>query len=262
MCATESTMRVDRIVNYFHCEADNVGDRMSGPAQYLWPTVFRNAPIRLKLERPSDVTIVGGGGIFSQLAMTRHSIFELNPMARVIAWGVGLPPKGTLDQAVSEVAMTFSAFGTRNYDRQDEIPFVPCASCLSPLFDQVGPPQNDLVVFLHRRKPGPLAIPSGIPTLSNAMRPPKEVIDFIASGDTVVTSSYHGVYWAQLLGRRVICVPYNNKFKTFQHTPTIAEPDAWLGALGAGKRTDPLLQEYRDINHAFAKKTLENQSDW
>mgnify|MGYP002075983121 CR=1 FL=1 len=261
MCATESTMRVDRIVNYFHCEADNVGDRMCGPAQYLWPTMYRSAPIRPKLEDPSDVAIVGGGGIFSQLAVTRSSIFELNPKARVIAWGVGLPPKGTRDQEVSEVAMTFSAFGTRNYDRREEFPFVPCASCLSPLFDQVGPPQNDFVVFLHRRKPGPLAIPSGIPTLSNAMRHPKEVIDFIAAGDTVVTSSYHGVYWAQLLGRRVVCVPYNSKFRTFQHIPTIAEPDTWLSVLKTSNRTESLLQEYREINRTFAEKTLETQSD-
>jgi hypothetical protein len=250
-------MSVDKIVNYFHCTADNVGDRMSGPAQYVWPAQYLNAPIIRELDEPSDITIIGGGGIFSQLAKMRSSIFALNPKARVIAWGVGLPPKGTHDKEVREVALNFSAFGTRNYDRREELSFVPCASCLSPLFDQVDPPKNEFVAFLHRKKPKPLEIPSGIPTLSNAMRCPKEVIDFIASGDTVVTSSYHGVYWAQLLGRRVICVPYNNKFRTFQHPPTMAEPNTWLSALRASKRTDSLLQEYRDINRAFAEKALE-----
>jgi hypothetical protein len=249
-------MTSDRIVNFFHCESDNVGDQMSGPAQYIWPAFFQNVPIGQPILHRANVAIVGGGQIFSQLGITLASILELNPKAKVIAWGVGLPPKGMRDREVSQMGRAFSSFGTRNYDRREEFPFVPCASCLSPLFDRVAPPQHDFVVYLHRRKVGPIGIPIGTPTLTNAMRPPRDVIDFIASGDTVVTSSYHGVYWAQLLGRRVICVPYNNKFRTFQHPPTVAEPDKWLSALGTSSRTQPLLQEYRDLNRAYAVRAL------
>lgn len=250
-------MKVEKIVNFFHFAADNVGDQMSGPGQYLWPSNCQSAPIGPAYLERLNVAIVGGGQIFSKMGMTVASILEQNPKARVVAWGVGLPPIGTRDRAVSEVAKAFSAFGTRNYDRREEFSFVPCASCLSPLFDQVSSPQHELVVYLHRRKAGPIDIPKGIPTLTNAMRPPKEVIDFIASGDVVVTSSYHGVYWAQLLGRRVICVPYNNKFGTFQHKPTMAEPNRWLSAIDASTRTEPLLNEYRNLNRAFAERALE-----
>lgn len=89
------------------------------------------------------------------------------------------------------------------------------------------------------------------------MRPPREVIDFIASGETIVTSSYHGVYWAQLLGRRVICLPYNDKFETFQHRPTMAEAGDWRSGLAGVSETPPLLEEYRALNHAFAQQALE-----
>jgi polysaccharide pyruvyl transferase WcaK-like protein len=90
------------------------------------------------------------------------------------------------------------------------------------------------------------------------MRPHREVIDFIASGQTVVTSSYHGVYWAQLLGRRVICLPYNNKFETFQHRPAMGEAGNWRSSLALENQTPPsLLEEYRALNHAFARQALE-----
>lgn len=250
-------MSKKRFVNFFHCEADNVGDRMCGPAQYFWPSLCQDVPIGAALLEPVSTAVIGGGQVFSQLGTTLASVLELNPTARAIAWGVGLPPKGTRDRIVGRVSKAFAAFGTRNYDWREQFPFVPCASCMSPLFDQTAPPQHEFVVYLHRKKAGPLDVPEGVPTLTNAMRSPKEVVDFIASGRTIVTSSYHGVYWAQLLGRRVICIPYNNKFSTFQHPPTMAEPDKWLEALGTCSLSEPLLTEYRALNHAFARRALE-----
>lgn len=90
--------------------------------------------------------------------------------------------------------------------------------------------------------------------MDNAMKDPVSVVDFIASGDTVVTSSYHGVYFAQLLGRKVVCIPYNQKFYAFQNRPTMAEHDNWEHAVRSAQRYDPLLEEYRHINLKFARK--------
>jgi len=39
-----------------------------------------------------------------------------------------------------------------------------------------------------------------------------EVIAYIASGATVVTSSYHSMYWGFLLGRNFVSVPFGSKF--------------------------------------------------
>ncbi|MFV0491644.1 MAG: polysaccharide pyruvyl transferase family protein [Pseudorhodobacter sp.] len=210
-------------------------------------------PVREHLQN----AIIGGGQLFSQLSLTLGLICEVNPDAKVIAWGVGLPPAGRRDKLVREVAQDFALFGTRNYDRREQLSFVPCASCLSPLFDQVAPPRHEVVFFLHRRKGAPVDPPPDAPVLTNAFRPPRDVIDFIASGETVVTSSYHGVYWAQLLGRRVVCLPYNDKFKTFQHRPTMVEPDNWQAGLTMAGQTAPLLEEYRALNHAFAQQALD-----
>lgn len=245
-----------QIHNFFHCKANNVGDRMCGPGQYLWPELNQDFPLGFPAESVTRA-IVGGGQIFSELRASVEHILEFNPKAKVIAWGVGLPPAGRRDQLVREITQSFAAIGTRNYDYKDQFTFVPCASCLSPLFDQVIPPRHEIVAYLHRRKGEPVEISANVPTMTNALRPPKEVIDFIASGEIVVTSSYHGVYWAQLLGRRVICIPYNNKFETFQHRPTMAEFDDWEGKLSLASRAPPMLEEYRKLNYAFAKHAME-----
>lgn len=244
------------VSNLYHCKADNIGDLMCGPGQYLWPLISRDLPMVPVREHLGN-TIIGGGQIFSQLRSILASVHEVNPNAKVVGWGVGLPPVGVNDKLVCEVTKDFALFGTRNFDRMEQLSFVPCASCLSPLFDQAQQPKHEIVFYLHKRKGRTIDVPSDAPVMTNAKQHAKDVIDFIAGGETVVTSSYHGVYWAQLLGRRVICVPYNNKFETFQHRPKIAEHGDWRVRLSSTSQTLPLLEEYRAINHEFAKKALE-----
>lgn len=246
-----SVMR-NNFVNYFHCTADNVGDRMCGPAQYVWPTECVNLPFGTLLPGSADRVIIGGGQVFAQAAEIVDTIHLRSPRAKVAAWGIGLPRPGVRDADVIRMADGLVALGTRNYEWRDKLTFVPCASCLSTVFDVDRLPEHEFVVYFHRKKPGPRNIPPGTPVLNNSMRSPDSVINFIASGDTVVTSSYHGVYWAQLLGRRVVCIPYGSKFESLQHRPTMAEPGDWLGALKVASRAMPLLEEYRALNMSFA----------
>lgn len=245
------------ISNFFHCTADNVGDRMCGPGQYFWTDTCEELPLGVTPKHPLKAAIIGGGQIFEQLSPTLRTIREQSPNAAIVAWGVGLPPKGRRDGIVQQTVKDFAAFGTRNFEWRDDIDFVPCASCLSPLLDEVPSAQHPVVAYIHRKKEGPQNIPNEIPVMTNAMRSPREVINFIASGETVITSSYHGVYWAQLLGRKVLCLPYNNKFQTFQHAPMMSEPSSWYRDLALASHTEPLLEEYRALNLAFATRVMD-----
>lgn len=249
--ASLSVMTV-RLLNVFHSTADNIGDQMCGPAQYLWPTIARAAPIRKTLPDGFDAAILGGGQIFAQLDILSAKNAERTAPLKLVAWGVGLPLYGLKDETVHKVAQRFQAFSTRNYDWRNELSFVPCASCLSPLFDNCKTPTHAIVVYNHRKKPGAENVPSEVPIMTNSVGDPKRAIDFIASGDTIVTSSYHGVYWAQLLGRRVVCIPYNSKFQSFQYTPSLATPDSWSAVVKSAKRFPPTLEEYRTLNRSFA----------
>jgi hypothetical protein len=243
-----------RLLNVFHCSADNIGDRMSGPSQYLWPSITQVAPFRKTLPEGNDAVILGGGQVFAQLDLLSAENAERKDPASLVAWGVGLPLHGVKDGIVHRVAQRFRAFSTRNYDWRDELHFVPCASCLSPSFDIAKTPTHDLVIYNHRKMPGAMDVPNGVPVMTNSVDDPMLAIDFIASGDTVVTSSYHGVYWAQLLGRRVVCIPYSSKFLTFQNSPSFASSNSWRQSVGSAKRFPPMLDEYRSMNRSFARR--------
>lgn len=244
------------VTSIFHCAAENIGDRMCGPGQYLWPAENKNFRVST-MRAPSNRVIVGGGQIFSQLPKIVAHIKNRNPRARIVGWGVGLPTRENLRRNVEEAVSSFDAFGTRNYQWRNELRFVPCGSCLSALFDKTSEAKHEVVVFEHRKKAAPENIPNGIPVMRNDSLDAASVINFLASGEIVVTSSYHGVYWAQLLGRKVICIPYNDKFETFQHSPTFAEPGSWKDYLASAKCTEPLLEEYRSINIKYYHDVLE-----
>ena len=242
-------------VNIFHHRADNIGDRLCGPAQYFWPDRVRNVGFKYELTQPENA-ILGGGQVFGQTSKFSQYLIE-NPVGTLVAWGIATPLRGKADASVRDVSSRFSLFGTRNFDWRDDLRFVPCASCMSPAFDAVPQPKHDVVIYAHRKKTPDLVAQDGIPYMTNSLRTAREAIDFIAQGETVVTSSYHGVYWAQLLGRKVICIPYNEKFSTLQFTPKMSTAGTWHDDLNLASRTDPLLDAYREINTKFAGEVAE-----
>jgi hypothetical protein len=224
---------------------------MSGPAQYLFPEHSRN--LRLNGNTSNEQKVILGGGQVFGFAKT----LEPTRTQSLVAWGIGLPPRGARDDEVYETAKRFSFFGTRNADWADVFEFVPCASCLSEEFDSAPSPSHELVVYSHRRKTPELQASADLPFLTNHTRDPRRAIRFIASGETVVTSSYHGVYWAQLLGRKVVCIPYNSKFYTFEHPPLFSSLENWKKDVAKATACRSLLEEYRELNIRFSDKVID-----
>lgn len=242
--------------NFFHFSANNVGDQVCGPANYFPQLNCKKRSLR-DLSLQTSKIIVGGGLVFNQLSTLSDSTEpELDKTSKV-SWGVGIPPRGKRDDEVARVASRFDLFGTRNFDWADQLDFVPCVSCMSDQFDGLREPSKEVVVFAHQRKTPDLKEEEGVPFMYNTARPLNEVLRFLASGETVVTSSYHGVYWAQLLGRKVICIPYGNKFQSFQFLPHFATVSSWRSELQSASQTAPLLEHYRELNLAFYRRVLE-----
>ena len=97
--------------------------------------------------------------------------------------------------------------GIRDYDVG--LPWVPCASCMHPEFDRPRSPKHEVVVFSHKKFR--LNI-KGLPTFTNKEVDFRAVLDFLGSGETILTSSFHGAYWGTLLGRKVLAFPFSSKF--------------------------------------------------
>lgn len=251
------------------------------------PTDIRE--LGLNTDCLGDSVILGGGGLLANNYVSDF-ISRLNSSGKkVIGWGVGhnrhvramgmfvsdegkqrlinrvkraliqlgvrpAPDMSLWQPMANELTKQTSMFATIGVrDDLDGLRWVPCVSCMSPLLDkyrQVKPVHN-VVVHEH-----PLFMNIRVdrwPKMSNQYSSLEATLEFLASGRTVLTSSYHGAYWATLLGRKVVCVPWSTKFFGFRHKPEYSYDlsDLSLSIRNACEYPDA-LRECRDANLSFA----------
>lgn len=204
----------------------------------------------------ADTIIIGGGEIFGAVERRAKS-GTLERFKNTVVWGIGVPQGPGAEERISFVSERVTHFSTRDYKWRSQFNFVPCASCLSLDFDNLPDPKRDVVVYLHRKKTEYQYFKeTSHPVAWNNVSSMKEAIDFLASGETIVTNSYHGVYWGQLIGRKVLCIPYSKKFATLQDVPAIAMAAEWDKSLHFATAATSRLDEYRDINLRFMDRAL------
>ncbi|WP_367957678.1 polysaccharide pyruvyl transferase family protein [Aquibium pacificus] len=178
----------------------------------------------------------------------------------LIAWGIGeslnidrqggvvLPYHGPLPDYLS----SFDLVGLRDWGTQ--YPWAPCPSCLLARFDE--PPEisrHEIVVYEHKRIPVPI---EGLPRLSNNGSDIEKVLSFLASAEVVITNSYHGAYWATLLGRRVVAIPNMSKMYRLRHAPVLSVAERWRRAVDLAEPYPKALAECRSATLDFYDKVL------
>jgi len=197
-------------------QTENVGDRASSPATYLdFGGRVKTMDVGRYLKNPPtwvpDLLVVGGG-------VWRHDYQAISKRPELagtakVAWGVGVS-RQNLSRSPLDAHVKKSE-GWDMYAHRDvglEGRFLPCASCLHPAFDDPPAPSHEVVYFAHHWL-APLPACRGIgPYRTNRSDCIEEVVDFLASGEVIVTSSYHGAYWGRLLGRKVAMIPRASKF--------------------------------------------------
>ena len=235
-------------------DTPNVGDLACTPGQWFdfggAERVFQNFGMQVA---NGHVAVFGGGQTFRWSA---DGVIYNSPKARArVIWGVGITAKHTLSLEFDIVQANVSLIGSRNWN-VPRTEFVPCASAMSPLFDAPPAPKHDVVLFRHAAKSAGLEIPAGIPMMSNHGVSFDQAVAFIASGATVVTNSYHGTYWAMLLGRKVLCLPFSDKFRGFQDMPVLADPGAWSGEIAKAEARPGQRDTARQANRRFYEKVM------
>ena len=228
----------------------NLGDRWCSPFDWLnFPFTSEAKDVR-EASDPYKVSIIGGGKIFgglSSYAGVQEPKNRLN-----IAWGVSTVQKFPISVRYSKSIKLMSIVGTRDWG-DNRFRWVPCASCMAPHFNEIQPPEHEVVFYYHAGKTEKqkINIPDHIPKLSNNAVTLNEALRFIASGKTVVSNSYHGVYWAMLMGRRTICIPFSNKFNYYRLPPTYASARNWETKLEYGKAHPNFLSICRDATRSY-----------
>ncbi|MGO4910632.1 hypothetical protein ACEN2J_20360 [Pseudorhodobacter sp. W20_MBD10_FR17] len=230
----------------------NIGDFSCSPFDYFdWGDA--TAKDMREASEPYNVSIMGGGKIFGGMAAAAGINLARSP--EHIAWGVGTRQSFPISLKYWRARKLCSLVGSRDWgDRRYD--FAPCVSCMSPLFDLNLQPEHDVIFYCHGGKTDTqnISIPNNIPRKANNVGSFEDSIRFIASGKTVVSNSYHGVYWSLLLGRKTICIPFSNKFNAYRLPPAYATPKNWLAKLDSGIAQPDMLNLCRSATLDFKAK--------
>ncbi len=192
----------------------NTGDLVSCPAEYFDFSTHRVGNYDQPLGNAAAV--IYGGGTMTNWLQGREP-----PKVPCIGWGIGSSRHGETEPWPDPEG--FDLLGVREWTPEREAAglWAPCVSCMSPLFDNDWPEWRRAVLFVNAspsiQSRYPVVI-GGLPTMDNE-RPMAEIMAFLGSAEVVVTDSYHGIFWATLLGRKVVAVPYSSKFYGFRHPP-------------------------------------------
>ena len=171
-----------------------------------------------------------------------------------ILWGAGFNDRLTedvYDIVWPDYMGRFDLIGIRDYGA--DFRWVPCASCMHSAFDKKYEITNEIVWFEHKKRLLDNKtfdkLPS--PRMLNTGQNLQQILEFLGSAETVITNSYHGVYWATLLGRKVVCIPWGSKFHSFKHPPTMATDKNWQDMIAKAVSYHDALDECRTVNKDF-----------
>lgn len=247
-------------VAFKHIRAsDNIGDTWCSPYDHIpeLRETFEATVHDLNDPTPNVDAVIYGGGKITGALDTKMDANDLAARLRV-AWGVSTVQKFFYSPRYARTFKKLDMIGSRDWgDRR--FPFVPCASCMSPEFDAAIEETHEVVAYLHHWRAPEMGIevPDHIPVMSNRGDSFTDAVRFIASGRTVVSNSYHGVYWGLLLGKRVLCLPFSNKFNNFRIAPGYSTAKRWQRDLGKANGSDEMLSICRDATEVFKTDVMD-----
>jgi hypothetical protein len=246
------------MIREFHRHVrSNIGDYYCNPSRYFNIRSVNTENIRPQLYHTNDKqVIIGGGGlIHKRYGQIIRRIIDTKPK-HLTLWSIGhnYGPgviRKEIDFLFPKWLFQADLVGIRDWVPGYEEYYVPCVTCMHPSLDTTNTESiHPYVFYLHERKTKDMSVFPG-PVMHNGETDMNVVFNFLGSGETVVTNSYHGAYWALLLGKRVITTSWSTKFNYFKYPPALIKNlDEWANVEGQSAPSN-YLAECRKINQDF-----------
>lgn len=207
-------------------DSNNAGDYWSRPSHYF---KFDHKVIDIQGLKPfvtSQTIILGGGGLLGR-PKWHNTIEEISKNNKVILWGaghnnypdntkksslVGIQQESTLPSYMKN----FIKVGLRDYGLGYD--WVPCASCMHTAFDtaiKILPTKNILTISHNK-----IRIKTEYDNIQHIQDKTllEEWLCHVAQYKKIITNTYHGAYWAMLLGKEVEIQSWSSKFNNMYFT--------------------------------------------
>ncbi len=237
-----------------HRDTQNLGDAVCSPFDYYPEFGVHGRAVDLSQPTPAVQSVIYGGGKIMGGLAKRLGPNDWAAQHR-IAWGVSTVQKFPISLKYWRAFRAMHLVGSRDWG-DDRFCFAPCVTCVSPLFDAPVVENHDVVLYLHHWKSAGQQVvrPTGVPVMENNNPSLSETIRHLASARVVVSNSYHGVYWALLLGKRVLCLPFSNKFHSYRIAPGYGDASDWPSQLGKARGSDEMLGLCRSATGVFRQQ--------
>lgn len=260
------------VINIHRIDENNVGDFFCAPHLYFDELKGKSLDIFDYKSTDQSISdnfinsvsnnslIIGGGGLLNRGSFAQQlKLFE-NLSAKgkkTVLWGVGHNEK---DQSrfgkvnsYNIATDKFGMVGVRDFSTKNT--WVPCVSCLHPIFDTPYSVSQETGIIFHKKTIKDKTLLKKLkdyPSTSNTTNL-DDMISFIGKSETIVTDSYHAMYWSMLLGKKVIAIPNSSKFYDFKYQPVFSSFNDFDTQLKNTQSHTGLLEECREINLKFAE---------
>jgi len=203
-----------------------------------------------------SIVILGGGGLLTtQGNFIQETTEYLIKNNKVILWGIG---SNTFETPTYEILNhpNILLAGVRDIVYGLDINYLPCVSCKHSLFDEDYIETDSLGIIEHPRHPIEV---EGIDKITNQSDIDK-IIKFIGSKNLLLSSTFHGTYWSQLMNKKVLYVKtvgkVNSKIINMKHRVQSCDINDYLEKIMHVSSTHGLLDESRKLNDDFYEKTI------
>ena len=237
---------------------NNVGDYYCNPSRYFdLGDVSSEELLYNESNLHNQTLVIGGGGlIHKKFSQHIQMLLDKNPSKSVI-WGIGhnfgkkYESKSKDNPYYPQWLQKVNLVGIRDFIQGHYDSYLPCVSCMHSAFDKTYNEQHEFVYFTHAYKSK--YTNENFPHMKNNEMDFDKVIEFLSSGNTVITDSYHGAYWAQLLGKNVQVASWSVKFDHMKYSPHFVDDINSLPKTVTNK-INGFLDECRQYNTLFYQK--------
>jgi hypothetical protein len=204
----------------------------------------------------NSLVIIGGGGLITTkdnfMQKTTEYLVENN---KVIFWGIGSnTPETPSFDILNHENILLSGIRDISYGLNTE--YLPCVSCKHPIFDNRFEITDKVGIIEHTHLPVNI---NNFPKIKNDDSI-DNLIKFISSKEIIISTTYHGTYWSQLLNKKVVYFSesdkINSKIINLKHRVPICNTTNFKDSINYASRSDGMLYESRHLNDMFYKKVI------